>query len=371
MSTVASTKILENQSNPNQIHSHAASLEASFSNEKVISSHQKNPNLLADVGGTNARFGLEYSDGETKQITEIKTYKCSEFKSLSDVIREYLSEKKQISIEHAAIAIANPVNSDQVKMTNHDWSFSIKTMREELNLKTLCVVNDFAALALAVPALKSDEKRQIGDLMSSKAKKNVMGVLGSGTGLGVAGVLPIHDKWVPLASEGGHATFAATTPIEQRILSYARRLYTEHVSYERIVSGPGIKVIYAALAERDGKRVERGLLNANIVERAHDGDKLAREVINTFCSILGSFAGNVAVTLAAVGGIYIGGGVVPKLGDLFDRSPFRERFEAKGRFQSYLERIPTFVITSSTPAFIGASVMLNARLAGDTLIGGH
>lgn len=330
-------------------------------------SYNNTPRLLADIGGTNARFGLERARGA---VTEIKVYSGKDFISLAEAIRHYFQDISCYCVKHAVIAIANPVYGDQIKMTNHHWNFSIASLKSELNLETLCVINDFAALAMAVPVLQDSQRQRVGEEIALSEKKGILAVVGSGTGLGVASVVPIRHQWVPLASEGGHATFAPANNTEEYILQYARKLFPQHVSYERIASGPGIKVIYAALAERRGCHVERELSNAIIVERAHDGDSLSKETIEVFCSVLGSFAGNVALTMGSTGGVYIGGGVVPKLGDLFINSSFRDHFEAKGRFNSYLKRVPTYLIIAPMPAFIGASVMLSARLAGDSLVNG-
>lgn len=333
------------------------------------------PRLLADIGGTNVRFGLEYARGV---VTNIKVYAGKDFLSLTDAICHYFKEINCSDVKHAVIAIANPVYEDQIKMTNHHWNFSISLLKRNLNFETLCVINDFAALAMAVPVLQDHQKKIIGKKVSisdnnniiSGNNKNILAVVGAGTGLGVASVIPIRHQWVPLSSEGGHATFSPTNDVEEYVLSYAKHNFPYHVSYERIASGPGIKLIYAALAERYGKSVEKELSNAVIVERAHQGDVLSLETLNVFCSVLGGFAGNVALTIGATGGVYIGGGVALKLGDLFLNSAFRDRFEAKGRFSDYLKRVPTYLIVAPMPAFIGASVMLSASLAGDSLING-
>lgn len=330
-------------------------------------SYNNHPRLLADVGGTNARFGLERARG---YITDIKVYSGKDFISLAEAIRHYFQDINCYNVKHAVIAIANPVYGDQIKMTNHHWNFSTALLKKELNLETLCVINDFAALAMAVPVLQNHQRQKIGSVISDSDKKGILAVVGAGTGLGVASVIPIRHQWVPLASEGGHSSFSPSNLTEEHILQYAKKLFPGHVSYERIASGPGIKLIYAALAERSGRLVERELSNAVIVERAHEGDSLSKETIEVFCSVLGNFAGNVALTMGSTGGVYIGGGVVPKLGNLFVNSPFRERFEAKGRFNNYLKRVPTYLIIAPMPAFIGASVMLSARLAGDSLING-
>jgi glucokinase len=324
------------------------------------------PRLLADIGGTNARFALEQGPG---QLGEIRTYPCKDFPEITDAVARFFSDEAaalKTPARHAAIAIANPIDGDQVVMTNHDWRFSIEATRKALKLDTLKVVNDFEALALAVPALRDDQRRQFGP--GQPHPHTPMAVLGAGTGLGLAGLVPNGDRWIALPSEGGHVSFAPIDAREDAILVYARKKWG-HVSFERLASGPGIALIYEALAAAHGHdaHAETTAAVANdtaaIVHSAGKGDALALEAIEVFCGVLGTFSGNVALSYGAHGGIYIGGGVVPKLGEHFYQSNFRARFEQKGRFDRYLCDIPTYVITAENPAFIGTSEILAAALA--------
>ena len=189
----------------------------------------------------------------------------------------------------------------------------------------------------------------------------MIGLLGPGTGLGVSGLIPAADRWIALGREGGHATFAPADEREDLVLQYARKKWS-HVSFERLAAGPGIEVIYRALAARDKKRVPSHFDTPEVVKHALEGEPLAAESVDVFCGILGTIAGNIAVTLGSLGGIYIGGGVVPRLGEFFARSSFRERFEAKGRFDAYLKKVPTYVITAEYPAFLGVSAILAEEL---------
>ncbi|MEZ0604645.1 bifunctional transcriptional regulator/glucokinase [Paraburkholderia sp. IW21] len=319
--------------------------------------HADGPRLLADIGGTNARFALEYSPGE---IGSVQVYPCADYPGVAEVIKKYLKDTKIGRVNHAAIAIANPVDGDQVSMTNHDWSFSIEATRRALGFDTLLVVNDFTALAMALPGLTDAQRVQVGG--GARRPNSVIGLLGPGTGMGVSGLIPADDRWIALGSEGGHATFAPADEREDLVLQYARKKWS-HVSFERVAAGPGIEVIYRALAARDKKRVVANVDTVDIVKRALEGEPLAAESVDVFCGILGTFAGNIAVTLGALGGIYIGGGVVPRLGEFFVRSSFRKRFEAKGRFEAYLQSVPTYVITAEYPAFLGVSAILAEQLS--------
>ncbi|MGF6570802.1 glucokinase /transcriptional regulator, RpiR family [Paraburkholderia fungorum] len=319
--------------------------------------HADGPRLLADIGGTNARFALETGPGE---IGSVQVYPCASYPGVADVIKKYLKDNKIGRVNHAAIAIANPVDGDQVSMTNHDWSFSIEATRRALGFDTLLVVNDFTALAMALPGLTDAQRVQVGG--GARRPNSVIGLLGPGTGMGVSGLIPADDRWIALGSEGGHATFAPADEREDIVLQYARKKWS-HVSFERVAAGPGIEVIYRALAGRDKKRVASNVDTIEIVKRALEGEPLAAESVDVFCGILGTFAGNIAVTLGALGGIYIGGGVVPRLGEFFARSSFRKRFEAKGRFEAYLQNVPTYVITAEYPAFLGVSAILAEQLS--------
>ncbi|NKJ49064.1 glucokinase [Burkholderia sp. SG-MS1] len=319
--------------------------------------HADGPRLLADIGGTNARFALETGPGE---IGSVQVYPCADYPGVAEVIKKYLKDNRIGRVNHAAIAIANPVDGDQVSMTNHDWSFSIEATRRALGFDTLLVVNDFTALAMALPGLTDAQRVQVGG--GARRPNSVIGLLGPGTGMGVSGLIPADDRWIALGSEGGHATFAPADEREDIVLQYARKKWS-HVSFERVAAGPGIEVIYRALAGRDKKRVGGNVDTIEIVKRALEGEPLAAESVDVFCGILGTFAGNIAVTLGALGGIYIGGGVVPRLGEFFARSSFRKRFEAKGRFEAYLQNVPTYVITAEYPAFLGVSAILAEQLS--------
>ncbi|MBP6676561.1 MAG: glucokinase, partial [Vitreoscilla sp.] len=296
------------------------------------------PRLIADIGGTYARFAVETALGRFEHAASLR---CADHADFHAAITAYLGGLPKLALQHAAIAIANPVEGDMVRMTNYHWQFSIEQMRERLGLDTLVVVNDFTALAMALPRLTADQRRQVG--AGTPREPSVIGVLGSGSGLGVSGLIPAADGWVALGTEGGHTTFAPHDEREVAILRYAWKQYP-HVSFERLLSGSGLELMYRALAEYAGKPAE-ALSAPDITQRALAGaDPVCMDTLDTFCGVLGTTAGNLAVTLGAFGGIYIGGGIVPRLGEYFDRSPFRARFEDKGRFSDYVRVIPTYVV---------------------------
>jgi glucokinase len=315
------------------------------------------PRLLGDIGGTNARFALEVGPG---QVTSIQTLHGGDYAEFAAAAEAYLSAAGNPPVRHAAIAMANPVQGDWIKMTNHDWAFSIRDTRRRLKLDTLLIVNDFSALSMALPHLHASDFVKIG---GGEAQKDaVIGLVGPGTGLGVGGLIPDKGRWIALGSEGGHVSFSPSDEREAALLAYCWRKYP-HVSAERLVSGPGMETIYQALAEIGQAGPVEALKTEEIVKRAlQQKDALCAEVLDCFCGMLGTVTSNVALTLGALGGMYLGGGVLQHMETYFEASPFRKRFENKGRFEAYLQRIPTFMIIAEYPAFAGASAILAEHL---------
>ena len=318
--------------------------------------------LLADIGGTNARFALQ---ARGRDCADVEVLACRDYGTIAAAIAAYLARAAARGhdtggLRHAALAIANPVEGDAVAMTNHDWRFSIEALRGAFKLETLLVVNDFAALALALPHLDDDGRVRIGSPHAAPAPGRPIGLIGPGTGLGVSGVVPVAPatpgagtNWIALAGEGGHASFAPATRQERRLLDALAEEHG-HVSNERLLSGPGLEAIHRVLAGEV-------LGAAAITARALDGTSAAcRDTVDVFCAVLGSVAGNVALTLGATGGMYVGGGIVPRLGPLFGASPFRARFEDKGRLRPWLARIPTWLVTAPYPALRGVAALLDA-----------
>lgn len=315
--------------------------------------------LLADVGATNARFALTGSDG---RIQRVRVLACEDYVSIQAAIAVYLADAFPSARAHplqaAALAVAGPVTGDQVALTNHPWSFSIKQLRRHLAIDRLVVVNDFAAVATAIPFLHRGARYQIG---GSKALTTApIGVLGPGSGLGVGGIVPTDGDWLPISGEGGHVTMAPANEREAAVLD-RMRLRFDHVSAERVLSGPGLINLYNTLAEIDG--VPASFYTAAQITELGIGSQEphCREAVQMFAAMLGTVAGNLALTLGARGGIYIAGGIVPKFGAAFAASSFRNRFEDKGRMRSYLGRIPAYVITEPIPAFIGLAALLGKR----------
>ena len=310
------------------------------------------PRLVADIGGTNARFAMFFDD--VGALSNEWTMRCDRCAGPVDAIEAYLKEINTPRPKEVAMAVATPVTGDQIKLTNSHWNFSVEETRRALGLDRLLMLNDFTALALSVPHLPTQQLRQVGG--GQVVPNAAIALIGAGTGLGVSGLLPTKHGWVPIEGEGGHASFSPANVRETEILQIVWREFS-HVSSERLISGLGLDPLYRAIAELQG-HPGPAPTPASITERALSGDEMCRDVMHTFCALLGTAAANLAVTVGARGGVYIGGGIVPRLGEFFDRSPFRERFETKGRFSNYLKSIPTKVILTEYPALIGAAQAL-------------
>lgn len=319
--------------------------------------HESCPRLLGDIGGTNARFAWQTDPAAAP--TDVATYACAEHDSLLAAVRHYLAEHGKACPPVCAIGIANPVLGDRVQMTNHHWSFSICELQQALGLKRLKVINDFTALALSLPGLQPADLRRVGPA-GVAVPGAALAVLGPGTGLGVSGLLASGaGGFVPVTGEGGHVTLAAQSDYETAVLDVLARRFG-HASAERALSGPGLVNLYAAACTLAG-RTPLQLVPADVITRASaDAEPSCTAAIELFCNFLGGVAGNLALTLGARGGVYIGGGLAPRLHGQIERSAFRERFAAKGRFREYLETIPTFIIDAQvSPALMGAARALD------------
>lgn len=305
--------------------------------------------LVADLGGTHARFALADAAGEVQME---RVMDASQYASPADAARAYLAQcGVDAAPEEAVFAVAAPISDDEVQFTNSRWRFSVGELKRRLGLARLRVINDFEAVAWSLPKLEARDLRQIGE--GHVVPNAPRGAIGPGTGLGVSGLAPAGDGWTAIASEAGHCSFAPQNDLEIEILRILRRRFG-HVSDERLVSGPGLVNLHDAIAELRGAP-RRTLAPEDVTERAARGDdSICVEAVRCFTAVLGSAAGNLALTLGARGGIYIGG-IVPSIGAAFDAALFRERFVAKGRLRSYLEKVPTFLILREHPALLGAA----------------
>ena len=313
--------------------------------------------LVGDIGGTNARFALIDPDGG--QPVGIMKLPTAEFQNFNDALASYLERQSSPRVDSALIAVATPVAGDIVDLTNNHWKFSISAVEKQIGIASLQFVNDFTALAYSLPALRHEELVQVGEpaLPQSNVVKGVKGLIGPGTGLGVSGLVASPAGWVALQGEGGHSSFAAGNEREFALLEYLQKLH-HHVSAERLLSGPGIEGTYQALAALDAAKVDK-LTAAEISRRAVQGsDQRSVETLDIFCRHLGKRAADLALILGAWDGVYIGGGIVPQLGDYFLKSGFRDSFDNKGRMGVLLKDIPIAIIMAEYAALTGAARML-------------
>jgi len=317
------------------------------------------PSLIGDIGATNARFALIGPDGALRRV---RVLACDHHVTLDEAIRRYLGEELEPAglpgVVAAAIAVAAPVTGDQVTLTNHPWSFSIRELRAAVGLDRLIIVNDLAAVALAAPRLEPDQLSQVGG--GGPAADAPVAVIAPGSGLGAAAVVPSGGRWLALPGEGGHVTMPPGTARESAVLDRMRERF-DHVSAERALSGPGLVNLYNTLCELDGvpavSYTAAQITDPDITAR----EPHCREAVEMFCRMLGTVAGDLALTVGARGGVHIAGGIVPKLGVAFATSGFRSRFEDKGRMRPYLAAIPTWVIIHPYPAFPGLVALLTER----------
>lgn len=316
--------------------------------------------LLADIGGTNARFALLDPDGE--QPRALRRLRCADHAGVTEAARAYLDDVNSPSPGGAVIAVAGPVTGEDFTLTNNGWRIHASDIRTDLGLSDLLVVNDFVAQAMAIPTLGSRDVRQLG---RGEANPHApITVIGPGTGLGVASLIRCEGDWLPVQGEGGHVTFSPVTDREMAVSASVRDRYG-HCSAERLLSGPGLVVLYETLARLDGNRTALPSQPAEVVDRASRGDDVpAREALDLFLAGLATTAGNLALTLGAAGGVYLCGGILPRLDENLDAAAFRARFEHKGRFADYLAEIPTFLVTAEEPALRGLALLVRQRRAG-------
>jgi glucokinase len=311
--------------------------------------------LVGDIGATNARFSL-LANGALGPVRELEVARYARF---PDAVADFLNDHGEATrVTHALLAVAGPVDGERCKLTNCPWTIDGDELRRTFRLAQVRVVNDFAATAYSLPSLTAADLHPLGDDRLA-VPGAPMAVLGPGTGLGVACLVPGVAEPVVIAGEGGHATLAAASPREDAVIDHLRREFG-HVSAERVVSGAGLENLYRAIAALD--QIEAPLRDAaDITRSALTGDcRTAVAALEMFCAFLGAFAGNVALTFGARGGVYIAGGISPRIVAFMERSQFRARFEDKGRLRRYLEAIACNVIVHPAAAIVGLKA-LNGR----------
>ncbi|WP_395651568.1 glucokinase [Brevundimonas sp.] len=308
--------------------------------------------LVGDVGGTNARFALAHMVEGRPVLENHQSFPAAEHPTFLGGIKAYL-DGCDVKPTACVLAVAGPVTDGEIDLTNSPWRVSEAEL-ETLGLKPARLINDFEALAWGAPVVPADQLASLGGPDEGEAHATVA-VLGPGTGFGVSALVRDgRGGEMAMPSEGGHACFPPGDPIEDEILRILRKRYTR-VSIERLICGPGLLNMHRALAEIDGREThidDPAQITQEALDdpRSHCGATLAR-----FCAVLGAVAGDIALTTGARGGVYIAGGIAPRILPFLQASPFRERFERKGRFQDYMAAIPTKVILHKHAALLGAA----------------
>ncbi|MFL1453411.1 glucokinase [Marinobacter sp. GN3S48] len=309
--------------------------------------------LVGDIGGTNARFALVERGSFQPQAIEILA--CGDYRNLDHAVTEYLARVGVSEVGEACLAVASPVTGSRVRMTNNHWCFDTDEIRRQFGWRTFKVINDFTAMALGVPHVPEEHLVHVcGGPGDSRRARLVMG---PGTGLGVSGLVPINEGWVPLMTEGGHVDFAPTDEDEMAILRILKARFGR-VSVERILCGQGLLNLYQAHAEIQGVPAALDAPEKVTAAALEDNDALARHTLRHFCELLGRVAGNGVLTLGSTGGVYLCGGILPRFLDFFLESPFRNGFEDKGRMRPLLEATPVYVVTEPYTGLLGAAEAL-------------
>ena len=310
--------------------------------------------MIGDIGGTNARFALASTDkpGFSSEIT----LQCDDFESADASIKSYLEQVESGMPDVICLAAAGPVVDQRVRFTNNHWQLDGELLKREFGIGKVLILNDFESIAYSMPFIEQDYLMPIGLPLPKPLEKDhyMLGVLGPGTGLGAVGLRKYGAELIPISGEAAHSGFAAETAVQIEVLKKLRERF-DRVSCERLVSGPGLENIYWALTQiHDEKRIH--LSPADIFKAASDNsDILASESVQLFFEVLGQVAGDIALTLGAYDGIYIGGGITQRYPEIVTNSLFRSGFERKGRHRSLMERIPTQLIMHKQPGLLGSA----------------
>lgn len=312
----------------------------------------KTMDLIADVGGTNIRLAL--LDGSVQQ--QIECFKCDDFDSLEAVVSHYLSDKTDIVLGDACFGIAGPVHGEVFTMTNLGWTFSVQSLKSKVGFKHVYFINDYTAISMSIPQLQGGDLRAIYPAVGDEQAPRI--ICGPGTGLGLAQLIKIGDFYECVSGEGGHTEFAPNNLRQLKVLESLMAKF-EHVSIERLLSGQGIVNIYQSLAwieKADPQQFDASQISQRYINKS---DPLCVEAMEIFCDVLAQFLGNMVLSAGAFGGVYIAGGIMPRIIDYIDIERFIETYAKKGRFKDYVLKAPVYLITQSQPGLTGACVYLN------------
>lgn len=310
--------------------------------------------LIGDIGGTNARFAL--ADAATPAFSDARTLTCADFTTADEAIRNYLESVNAGQPDVICLAAAGPIVNNSVRFTNNHWSLNVRDLKSDFETDKVRLLNDFEAIACSIPFLTADDCLPVGlpEAHSLSDESFTIGIIGPGTGLGAGGLCRRGQGLYPVVGEGGHVGFAPETQLQLDVLVALRQRF-DRVSVERLVSGPGLENLYWALSRVHGEK-GGALAAAAIFEQGVSGENArATEAVQLFFETLGQVAGNLALTLGATDGIYIAGGIARRYPSLLENSRFRSSFESKGRHRTYMESIPTRLVTYREPGLLGAA----------------
>jgi glucokinase len=307
--------------------------------------------LLGDIGGTTARFAVltGASLGPADHLP------VSQYRSIAHAIEKYLANHREDSgVGAAVLGVAGPIESGRSILVNSQWTIDAAELEATFGFKPIYLINDFEAVAHALPSLAEQDLKAIAG--GKPLPGEAMAVIGPGTGLGMAGVVRSGELVTVVPTEGGHSTLPGVTAREDAVIAHLRGRFG-HASAERALSGPGLENLYTAIAAIDGVAAAARTA-AEITQGALDRScPVSVAAVDMFCAMLGTVAGDLALMFRARGGVYIAGGIAPRIADLLAQSEFHARFIAKGRYQAYLADIPVAVIMNPDPAFLGLKAL--------------
>lgn len=312
--------------------------------------------LVADIGGTNARFAIaEISAGnDAVQVSDFKAFPCSEFSSLEDVLGLYLNSLTTAQPEYACLAVAGPVINGTAHLTNLGWQINDKDLAQAFGFANLLIVNDFAAVARSTPALSEDDLVTLRDKRAEES--GPVSVMGPGTGFGLALVVHHKNGCTIVSAEGGHVSFVPHGELETKVWT-ALQENLGRVTVETLLSGVGIMRIYRELCHIHGQTPLNYDARTISNQALEHGDEICLETLNVFCSMLGSVAGDVSLSHGSTGGVYLAGGILPKIKDFFVKSTFVERFLEKPPMEEFVSKIPVNLIVAPDAALRGAAFL--------------
>ncbi len=324
----------------------------------------KYPTLIADIGGTNARFAL--SQSAPPFFFKARTLQCGEFEDIYQALDLYLQTEKIEQLSGICFAVAGPVVRQTVTFPNSHWHIDAPNLAQRYDCHQTHILNDFEAIALSLASLTDDDllgldtQNQVN--LRNKVDDFTIGVIGPGSGLGIAGLCRRNGVTFPLVTEAGHVGFAPESVLQNQVLNYLHKEFDNRISRERLLSGPGLVNIYNALCEIHAHQNSQ-LTAADIaIGGTKKTDKICQQAIDLFFEILGQIAGDVVLSLGALDGIYIAGGIAQRYPTELKNSSFRAGFENKGRHRSMLEKTPSWLITHNNPGLVGASIYAQEKI---------